>query len=95
MAHREVRGKEGSWHVPSTPLESPSCTFASVLSDGLRGRVGVGREEEVGGGRHFLMPSTLTSGSASIFPKLWPSNLASLSVHHLFPALGYVGGQSD
>lgn len=56
VAHKEMRGKDGSWHHSCTPLGSQACDFARLLSDGLRGRVWPG---ERGRGRHFLVPSNL------------------------------------
>ena len=46
-------------------------------------------------GRCFLLPCTLTPAGASKLPRLPPSSLASLAIHHLSPRSGYVGGQSD
>lgn len=56
--------------------------------------LGWGREEE-GVGEALPNALNLPSGSASIFPQLWPSNLASFSIYHLTPPLGYIRGPSD
>lgn len=56
--------------------------------------LGWGREEE-GVGEALPNALNLPSGSASIFPQLWPPNLASFSIYHLTPPLGYIRGPSD
>lgn len=64
-AHKMTRGKGRSWCLLGAPLDIRTCDFVSLLSDGLRGRVGPGREEEVTGGGTSQDPQT---SSAPIFP---------------------------
>lgn len=54
-SQRDEGRTEGSWPLLRTPLESQSCSFASLLSEGLRGRVGWG--EKAAGGE--VLPATL------------------------------------